>query len=95
VKLVVSQAAAADLLRLHAFLTELSPDAAQRAVSAIVRAVDSLDLFPDRGRPSAVAGARELIVPFGRSAYIVRFAHDAEHAEILILRIWHSREARP
>jgi hypothetical protein len=30
-----------------------------------------------------------------RSAYIVRFAHDAEHAGILILRIWHSREARP
>jgi plasmid stabilization system protein ParE len=94
VRLIVSRAAAADLLRLHAFLAELSPDAAQRAVSAIVRAIDSLVLFPDRGRPSAVAGLRELIVPFGRSAYIVRFAHDAGRAEILILRIWHSREAR-
>jgi plasmid stabilization system protein ParE len=36
-----------------------------------------------------------LIVPFGRSAYIVRFAHDAERVEVVILRIWHSREARP
>ena len=76
-RLIVSKSATADLLRLHSFLAELSPDAAQRALSVIVRAIDSLDLFPDRGRPSAVAGTRELIVPFGRSAYVVRFAHDA------------------
>ena len=94
-RLVVSQAAAADLLRLHAFLAELSPDAAQRAVAAIICAVDSLDLFPDRGRPSAVAGMRELIVPFGRAAYVVRFAHDSGRGDVVILRVWHSREARP
>jgi plasmid stabilization system protein ParE len=95
VRLVVSEAAAADLLRLHAFLAELNPAAAQRAVAAIIRAVDSLDLFPDRGRPSAVAGLRELIVPFGGAAYVVRFAHDAGRGEVVILRVWHSREARP
>ena len=94
-KLIVSHAAATDLLRLHNFLAELSPDVAQRAVSTIVRAIDSLDLFPDRGRPSAVPGARELIVPFGSSGYIVRFAHDAGRAEVVILRVWHSRETRP
>ena len=93
-RLIVSQAAQADLLRLHAFLAELSPDAAQRAVSVLVRAIDSLDLFPDRGRPSAITGLRELIVPFGRSAYIVRFAHDTGRDEIVILRVWHDREAR-
>ena len=93
-RLIVSSAAAADLLRLHSFLAELNPAAAQRAVAAIIRAVDSLDLFPDRGRPSAVAGLRDLIVPFGRSAYVVRFAHDAGRGEIVILRIWHGREAR-
>jgi plasmid stabilization system protein ParE len=74
VKLVVSQAAAADLVRLRAFLLERNPQAAQRAVAAIVRAVDSLDVFPERGRPAPVAGMRELVVPFGGSAYVVRFA---------------------
>jgi plasmid stabilization system protein ParE len=93
VKLIVSQAAQADLLRLHAFLTHKNPDAAQRAVSAIVRAIDSLDLFPDRGKPSAVASARELIVPFGQSAYVVRYVHDAEREELVVLRVWHSRES--
>jgi plasmid stabilization system protein ParE len=93
VKLIVSSAAAADLERLHAFLAD-NPDAAQRAVAAIVRAIDSLELFPDRGRPSPVAGVRELIVPFGRSAYVVRFAHDSRREEVAILRVWHGREAR-
>jgi plasmid stabilization system protein ParE len=94
VKLNVSQAAQADLLRLHAFLADKNPDAARRAVASIAGAIDSLDLFPERGRPSSVAGARELIVPFGDSTYLVRYAHDAARDELVILRVWHSRESR-
>jgi len=39
-------------------------------------------------------GARELLVPFGRSAYVVRYAHLPARDEILILRVWHGHEAR-
>jgi hypothetical protein len=49
---------------------------------------------PDRGRPVRDAGARELIVPFGKSAYIVRHSHNARRQEVVIFRIWHGREAR-
>lgn len=93
-KLVVSQAALADLQRLRDFLIETNPDAAARAVSAIAVAIDSLDLFPDRGRPSPTAGLRELVVPFGQSAYLIRYAHDLAHDECIILRVWHARESR-
>jgi hypothetical protein len=51
-------------------------------------------MLPDRGRPSDAIGARELVVPFGRSAYIVRCAHLREVEEIVILRIRHGREQR-
>jgi plasmid stabilization system protein ParE len=71
VKLIVSRAAAADIERLHAFLTDENETAAQRAVTVLIHAIQSLDTLPDRGRPSRVTGARELIVPFGQSAYIV------------------------
>lgn len=93
-KIVVSAAAQADLLRLHGFLTDKNPDAARRAVSAIVGWINSLDLFPDRGRPSAVAGTRELIVPFGDLSYVLRYSRDAGRDELVILRVWHSREMR-
>ena len=94
VNLVVSRAAAADLERLHAFLADKNPGAARQAAAALIAAVESLDAFPERGRPTGVRDIRELIVPFGRSAYVMRYAHSAATEEVVILRIWHGREAR-
>lgn len=75
-------------------LADKNPDAARRAVVALADAVESLTMFPDRGRQSDVSDVRELIVPFGRSSYILRYAHLVETNEIVILRIWHGRQAR-
>jgi len=94
VKVVVARAAARDLARLREFLAGKIPAAARRAVVGIARAIDSLAAHPDRGRPSEIEGMRELVVPFGHSAYVVRYAHDAQRQEIVIMRLWHGREAR-
>jgi plasmid stabilization system protein ParE len=94
VKLVVTSSAADDLARLRKFQIDKNPSAARRAVAVIADAIDSLAIFPDRGKPSEVDGLRELIVPFGRSAYVVRFTHDPHRQEIVVLRIWHGRETR-
>jgi toxin ParE1/3/4 len=94
VKLIVSRAAQADLERLQAFLADKNPETAQRVVVVLTRAIQSLDTFPDRGRPSGVPGTRELIVPFGGSAYVMRYAHLPDTEEVVILRIWHGREER-
>ena len=93
-KLIVSPDAITDLDRLRAFLADKNPAASQRAVAAIMTAIQSLDMFPDRGRPTGIAGVRELIVPFGRSAYVLRYSHIPHADEVLILRIWHGREQR-
>jgi plasmid stabilization system protein ParE len=94
VRLIVSPDAVADLIRLRAFLADKNPDAAQRAVARLVRAIESLDTFPGRGRPTGVEGVRELIVPFGSSAYVLRYAHSADADEVVVLHIWHGREQR-
>jgi plasmid stabilization system protein ParE len=93
-KLIVSQAAAADLARLHAFLIDVNLPAADRAAAALIAAVQSLDTFPERGRPSGTPNIRELIVPFGGSGYVLRYAYSAQADEVVVLRIWHGREAR-
>jgi plasmid stabilization system protein ParE len=80
--------------RLREFLVEQSPAAAERAAALLDNAITSLTALPERGRPSPILGMHELIVPFGRSAYIVRYAHLAERDEIVVIRIWHGREAR-
>jgi plasmid stabilization system protein ParE len=94
VKLTVSGAALADLKRLQAFLADKDIDAARRAVAEIAGTIDALTVFPDRGSPAGMAGLRDLIVPFGRSNYIVRYMHDRAISEIIIIRVWHGREAR-
>jgi plasmid stabilization system protein ParE len=58
VKLIISREAAADLERLHAFLADKNAAAAQRAIGTLVRAIKSLEVFPERGRPSRSPGTR-------------------------------------
>jgi len=57
--------------------------------------VQSLADYPERGRRVGIADIHELIVPFGRSAYVVRYSYSAARDETVILRIWHGREERP
>ncbi len=93
-KLVIAQAAVADLARLYAFLADKNPTAAEKAAGTLGAAIQSLNLFPERGRPSGMPNVRELIVPFGRSSYVLRYAYLASVDEVVIIRIWHGREAR-
>jgi plasmid stabilization system protein ParE len=93
-KITVSSAALSDLERLRGFLAKHNPHAAQRATAAIIQAIDSLMLFPDRGHPTGQPDLRDLVVRFGRSAYLIRFAHDRQRDELIVVRIWHAREDR-
>jgi plasmid stabilization system protein ParE len=77
---------------LGSFLDQNNPGAAQRALASIWTAIDRLTEFPDLGMPTGDADIRQLVVRFGASGYIVRYA--ALSPDILITRIWHGREAR-
>ena len=68
-------------------------ESARRFLDEIERAYRSLSDFPDRGRP-ARPDFRELVVPFGRGAYILRYTMSRDHAMVVVVRIWHGREKR-
>ncbi len=65
-------------------------------VATIGQAIDTLADLPGRGKPvgAEAGGLRELIVPFGRSAYIVRYGWTVGADELVVVRIRHSREGR-
>lgn len=58
-----------------------------------VEDVDRLREFPDLGMPTADVDIRQIVVRFGASGYIVRYAALPGTKDILITRIWHGREA--
>jgi plasmid stabilization system protein ParE len=90
----LSSDAASDIERLRTFLDQTNPDAAGRALALIWTAIDRLQEFPAMGMPTKHARIRQIVVRFGASGYIVRYNVMMESKDILILRIWHGREAR-
>ena len=82
-----------DVKRLYDFLLDKDPAAAGRAARAIRSGADRLLDSPEIGRPLADGtGRRELVIPFGAGAYVLRYRiHD--HT-VVVIRVWHGREAR-
>ena len=83
-----------DLERLLAFLRERSPEAVARAARAILEGADFLLTSPRLGRslPDRT-GRRELFIPFGSGAYVLRYILEDDDTPVII-RVWHSRELR-
>jgi plasmid stabilization system protein ParE len=76
VQIVFLSRARADLDRLRNFLAPHGQSLSARAVDTLFAAAHSLAVQPERGRPAARAGYRELIVPFGGGAYVIRYRVD-------------------
>jgi toxin ParE1/3/4 len=83
-----------DVERRRGFLDQANPDAAKRALSAIWAAIERLQDFPALGMQTVDPAIRQIVIRFGASGYIVRYALIAESGDILVTRIWHGREAR-
>jgi plasmid stabilization system protein ParE len=92
--ILLSPDAALDIQRLRTFLDQNNPDAARRALALIWTAIERLQEFPAMGMPTKDAGIRQIVIRFGASGYIVRYNVLAKTKDILIMRIWHGREAR-
>jgi plasmid stabilization system protein ParE len=92
--IVLSPDAILDVERLRDFLAPINPEAAQRALAAIWSAIERLQEFPAMGTPTADADIRQIVIHFGSSGYIVRYARLPDSGDILITRIWHGRETR-
>lgn len=83
--------ASADLVRLHAFLKPVAPDAAARVIQKLAHAPDRLLDYPRIGEKLEAYEPREvrrIIV----GDYELRY--EIANATIFILRLWHCRENR-
>ncbi|MBW4661056.1 MAG: type II toxin-antitoxin system RelE/ParE family toxin [Drouetiella hepatica Uher 2000/2452] len=85
--------ALADLQRQFDFLNEKNPEAASRAVRAILSAGATLARSPHRGVAIPGTSQRKLRVFFGQSGYMLYYRVEAQR--VFILRVHHGRENRP
>jgi plasmid stabilization system protein ParE len=86
-------AALQDIERLYEFLVEKDPSAAARAMEIVLEGAQRLQDMAEIGRPmNDDTGRRELFLPFGAGAYVLRYRLAGE--TLVIIRVWHSREHR-
>jgi len=92
--ILLSRDAVQDVERVRSFLDTTNPDAARRALELIWTTIERLRDFPSLGTPTEDSDIRQLVIRFGASGYIVRYAILPDTGDVLITRIWHGREAR-
>ena len=88
---LVSLRAAKDVDRLDLSLTALNPRAGAHLGDLLEQAIANLADYPLRGRPAS-ATTREINIPFGQGAYIIRYRVSGDR--VTVTRIWHSLEQR-
>jgi plasmid stabilization system protein ParE len=95
-KLVFLPEAENDIERLHDFLIRQGNAlAAQKAMLAIDEGIQMLLDTPYIGvRMEGRPDYRQLFVPFGKSAYVLRYRIHEEIDTLVVVRVWHGREQR-
>ena len=80
-----------DLERLRVFVASKNPHAARRIAAELLDGIDNLALFPEMGLPVSRAPDPKLIRDLFIGSYTIRYLR--EDGTIIILRIWHGKEA--
>jgi toxin ParE1/3/4 len=83
-----------DLQRLRSFLDIRQSSAARPAIDAIASALRRIDASPRIGSPTKDPEIRQVFVRFGRRGYVIRYKILSSDGAVLVIRIWHGREAR-
>lgn len=90
---IVRETAAADLERIHAWISKDSPNNARSVVERVLTAIEhKIPSFPDIGRKGKVEGTREWIVR--GLPYIIVYRVDHVARMVTILSIFHGAQNR-
>lgn len=91
-KLVYTDDAIADLVRLREFIAVHNPLAASRIAAELVGKIELLPEFPMLGTPVGMAPMPESVRDMIFGNYVVRYS--IHPATIIVLRIWHGLEGQ-
>ncbi len=91
-KIIYSQEAITDLIRLREFIAIKNPQAAQKVAQSIRKGISQLKTFPYPGIEVEQAPDPEMIRDLIIGNYIARYLIHAK--QIYILKIWHHKEER-
>ena len=94
--LIITRPARAGMKRCQEYLRKrATPRTVERAKTVIIAALERLSEEPSHGRPYLPNPTlRELLIPFGKGAYLALYRHEADADVVRILAFRHGREAQ-
>lgn len=81
-----------DLQRLVGFMETIAPHVKDKMIDCLSENIGNLATMPKLGKPSERKPFRELVIPFGRSAYVVLYQFNEQTDTVEIARLRHGRE---
>ena len=93
--IVLASRAISDATRLYDFLKNENPDAARRAMAAIFRKLELVEVMPGLGYRTKSPRIRQVRVQFGKRGYMARYTIRENDGALIVLRLWHGREKPP
>ncbi|OGG80248.1 hypothetical protein A3A39_03695 [Candidatus Kaiserbacteria bacterium RIFCSPLOWO2_01_FULL_54_13] len=91
-RVILREAAYADLEHIFAWIAKDNPTAASRVITEIFESIERLEIVPEIGRRGKVRNTREWIVR--GLPYIVVYTIDAEKHLVIILGVVHAARNR-
>ena len=94
-RLVLTEEAREDFVRLHEFICEHNYHAANRFAKVLKKGLKQLVIHPLLGKQVSdisILELRDKYIPFGQTGYIARYL--ITDNEIQIIKIWNERENR-
>jgi toxin ParE1/3/4 len=92
VRVIVREAAFADLKRIHDWISRDNPRAAASVIERILDAVERLGVFPRLGRHGKAPGTREWVVR--GLPYIIVYTVDESLDELVVVAVFHGARNR-
>lgn len=91
-RVIFTELALGDLVRLREFLAGKSPVVAEKAKTQLLESLKTLALFPESNKPVPnVPHQRELVIKFGARGYVARYRFE-RGGDVVVLRVRHQRE---
>lgn len=88
-----SRSALTDLNRIYGFMNDTAPETLDAAAERLRWGFSSVKKYPTIGYlMDRLKDFRELLVPFGKGNYIIRYR--VTKRSVVVLHIWHNREKR-
>ncbi len=91
-QIIYTDKSRSDLQRLAEFMESVAPHIRDKMIDHLLSGISQLLVNPRQGKPSDRKPFRELVIPFGRSAYIVLYQYNRQKDLIIIARLRHGKE---